>query len=450
MIRPPHPRHLFAILACVALLPFNAAMAYQTADLAGPWRFHALASGPGQPWWERVTATIASGGAASGYSITSAGDSSSIAATIAVGSTGLVTLAGLPQFRGALDVDHTVMPGTDLWSGFAAGTTELRVGVKTAAPYALADIAGTWELQSVASGPGAPWWLRGRVTVATNGGFSGNFAESDGSSSPTSGTLGLASDGTVTLVGAPVARGALDGGRSVFAMTNTWSGFGAGTTELTLALKMAATYAASDLAGTWEASILGTGPGAPWWSRGTIAIAANGTCTGTLTDNSGATESVSGTLSVSATGVVTRSGAPNARGALDQGHSVMVVTDTWATGSPGTTEMFVAVRTGWPGPTDVPSAAPLALALEPVSPNPTRGATPVIRFALASSAPAQLELLDIAGRSVTSREVGAMGAGRHTIALGPTTGMRSGLYWVRLRQGSEVRVTRVVVLENAP
>jgi hypothetical protein len=54
----------------------------------------------------------------------------------------------------------------------------------------------------------------------------------------------------------------------------------------------------------------------------------------------------------------------------------------------------------------------------------------------------------VAGRCVAAREVGAMGAGRHAVSLGQETGMRSGLYWVRLRQGSEARVTRVVVLES--
>ena len=97
------------------------------------------------------------------------------------------------------------------------------------------------------------------------------------------------------------------------------------------------------------------------------------------------------------------------------------------------------------GVPDEPATAS-ALALDPVRPNPSRGGALTVRFTLASEAAASLELLDIAGRRVAGREVGSLGAGRHTFDLGQGQPLAPGLYLVRLRQGASTRVTRAAVL----
>jgi hypothetical protein len=94
----------------------------------------------------------------------------------------------------------------------------------------------------------------------------------------------------------------------------------------------------------------------------------------------------------------------------------------------------------------VPSAAPLAFALEPVRPNPSRGGALSVRFTLASAGGASLELLDVAGRRLAARDVGSLGAGRHALDLGEGRLLPPGIYLVRLRQGAGTRVTRVAVL----
>jgi hypothetical protein len=96
--------------------------------------------------------------------------------------------------------------------------------------------------------------------------------------------------------------------------------------------------------------------------------------------------------------------------------------------------------------TSVDPRDPLAFTLDPVSPNPVRGSSLAISFTLPRSAPAQLDLLDIAWRSVASRPIVGVGPGRQTFDLGSAAGLHPGLYWVRLRQGSATRVTRVVLL----
>ena len=102
---------------------------------------------------------------------------------------------------------------------------------------------------------------------------------------------------------------------------------------------------------------------------------------------------------------------------------------------------------GYPG-ADVPLGAPSSFALDPVRPNPSRGRALSVQFTLASSAAASLELLDAVGRRIAVREVGSFGAGRHVADLGGGQRLVPGLYFVRLTQGSNARVTRAVVLKQ--
>lgn len=76
----------------------------------------------------------------------------------------------------------------------------------------------------------------------------------------------------------------------------------------------------------------------------------------------------------------------------------------------------------------------LRLALAGFVPNPARTRA-TIEFVLPARAPAMLEVLDLQGRRVASREVGHMGPGRATVTLtdgGPP--LRPGIYVVRLTQ----------------
>jgi len=99
------------------------------------------------------------------------------------------------------------------------------------------------------------------------------------------------------------------------------------------------------------------------------------------------------------------------------------------------------------GMVDVLENGPLAFALEGVRPNPSHGELLNVVFVLPMAAPARLELLDVSGRRVSEREVGSLGAGRHTLDLGEGQHLAPGLYLVRLTQGANVRVTRVAALK---
>lgn len=65
-------------------------------------------------------------------------------------------------------------------------------------------------------------------------------------------------------------------------------------------------------------------------------------------------------------------------------------------------------------------------------------------FSLAGHEAAQLELTDVTGRRVTAREVGSLGPGPHQVVLG--SGLASGVYFVRLREGAMTAVERVAVV----
>ncbi len=88
----------------------------------------------------------------------------------------------------------------------------------------------------------------------------------------------------------------------------------------------------------------------------------------------------------------------------------------------------------------------LRLALEGPTPNPASGRTLAVRFTLPSAEPARIELLDVSGRLLDERQVGALGAGPHTLVLSSAR-LRPGVYLVRLTQGAQARVRRAVLLE---
>lgn len=87
------------------------------------------------------------------------------------------------------------------------------------------------------------------------------------------------------------------------------------------------------------------------------------------------------------------------------------------------------------------------LALLGATPNPLRGGSLSVGFILPSSAAARLELIDVSGRRVTARDVGALGAGRHVVDLSSGARIPPGVYLVRLTRGNKTLLKRIVYLE---
>lgn len=204
----------------------------------------------------------------------------------------------------------------------------------------VADLAGTWELNTVGSeldfpGPYASWWSRGTFTIDSDGVFSGELIGSDGSSAAKSITFSIASNGKITAKGSPGSEVptsfecVMDSGKTVIVCT-------AGTersewTELMLLTRKAAGYNSDDLPGIWEMNSL-TAPD-QGWSRGTLIVSGGGIFSGTdiSWDDPAKPDPVSGSLSFAEDGRITVSidGVAYApRCVMDSGKTVIVCTGT--------------------------------------------------------------------------------------------------------------------------
>ena len=112
--------------------------------------------------------------------------------------------------------------------------------------------------------------------------------------------------------------------------------------------------------------------------------------------------------------------------------------------TPPPTAGAIAPLAGAPGP-GAANAPGAAFALRGMQPNPGRPGS-VIRFALADGTPASLDLLDVAGRKVWSREVGALGAGEHSVRIADGAQLPPGVYLARLEQGARIATAHVVIV----
>ena len=95
----------------------------------------------------------------------------------------------------------------------------------------------------------------------------------------------------------------------------------------------------------------------------------------------------------------------------------------------------------------VGDAAPAGGRVFFAAPNPSHDGTAAVTFALGSAGPARLELVDLAGRTVTAREVGILGVGVHQVTLSAGRRLAAGVYFARLTTGRDVRTTRVAIVD---
>lgn len=98
-------------------------------------------------------------------------------------------------------------------------------------------------------------------------------------------------------------------------------------------------------------------------------------------------------------------------------------------------------------PVVVERTAPARMRLLPPSPNPARS-TATVRLALPEQtrpAAARLAVYDVLGRRIETRPLEASGGARRRIRL-DVSRWPSGLYFVRLRAGGQIRIERLTVV----
>jgi hypothetical protein len=93
---------------------------------------------------------------------------------------------------------------------------------------------------------------------------------------------------------------------------------------------------------------------------------------------------------------------------------------------------------------DVPQIA--RFALRGMTPNPAPAGAGLVGFSLPDALPARLELLDVSGRQVFSREVGSLGPGEHVVRVNGAQPLAPGLYLVRLTRGDHSLTAKVVAI----
>ena len=93
----------------------------------------------------------------------------------------------------------------------------------------------------------------------------------------------------------------------------------------------------------------------------------------------------------------------------------------------------------------VDPSPPSSFAMEKVVPNPARCCI-AVTFSLPSSEPATLDLIDVRGRVLVSEHVSLLGAGTHQVDFTRSSSISAGVYWVRLTQGQNRSLSKVVFL----
>jgi hypothetical protein len=96
---------------------------------------------------------------------------------------------------------------------------------------------------------------------------------------------------------------------------------------------------------------------------------------------------------------------------------------------------------------DAQAAVPAVLAVAPAGANPMSGGALVVDVALPGAGAARLDLMDVMGRRVASRELGELGVGRHAVNLSDGQRFAPGVYMLRVTQGADARVARVTVVD---
>jgi hypothetical protein len=194
---------------------------YSQEDIAGPWRLSQLTSGPSAPLWVRGPVEISQSGVMFGELLDAYGETSPASGVITLFSDGTAECAGCEsEFEAAVDADMTV---TAYSQTLADGSTDLGVLLSQGPTYSQSDVTGVWNYNVIGAGPLDYGWIRGAVTVAEDGTFSGDAQSSDGFTDPFDGKLEVTAGGIVIdpTESESSLECALDSGKTV--MTCTFS-----------------------------------------------------------------------------------------------------------------------------------------------------------------------------------------------------------------------------------
>jgi hypothetical protein len=210
--------------------------------VAADWEANMLDGGPTNPSWMRISGeTIDSNGIFQGSYSDSNADTTNLSGQVAISTNGEVTCVSGdcpdPNWISFMDAGKSVVVGM---YGVSATTADavLTVFTKMAPSYSMSDLAGTWQMNTVCSGPDAPWWERGTINVNPNGSFTYSGTESSSSKTDKgTGIFSISSDGVITSSSFnSTFRAVMNAGKTVMVFTSTFHD-GSGSTQIAIATK---------------------------------------------------------------------------------------------------------------------------------------------------------------------------------------------------------------------
>jgi hypothetical protein len=251
------------------------AASYSLGDLAGSWGGNFLISGSTSGGSVTQSLTVKSDGTFTGTMSVAGGTPSTVSGALSISSTGESTCtSGFcvdPTYESSMDAGKSLTVGT-LGANPASPNPDaalLGVFTKQAASYSMADLAGMWQMNLLASAPDAPYWERGAVTINSDGTFTSSSTGSDGSTSSGTGALSISSTGVIACVSGECDKGGstpvMSASKTVMVSTETSNGSGrikiftkSAAGSLTVTIGPAAAVSAGAMwsvdGGAWQAS----------------------------------------------------------------------------------------------------------------------------------------------------------------------------------------------------
>jgi hypothetical protein len=320
------------VLGLSQLFPITART--QNYDFSGVWNFDGFITGPGAPYWERGSLTVALDGTFTGSATQSTGVSSSPSGSFSVSSSGIeMSLNGQSSTSLCMtDSANSIMTCTATLSDTSSN---LMILSRQPSSISLSDLAGTWQGSLLASEPNSAWQTVTQ-TINSDGTFTGSYTKSDGTTGATSGTLSVSPTGKVTCAAGqstdPTYASYINSTATV--MVGTSGGAASSqAANLIVLTRQTTSYSISNLVGVWESSSLASGPGAPWWQNGLLIINPDGSCSLASAASDGTSNNQTGAVSISSSGLVTLNLGSTARGYVDPNMDVLVLTNTWSDGA---------------------------------------------------------------------------------------------------------------------
>ncbi len=213
-----------------------------------------------------------------------------------------------------------------------SGSSSSENGGTDSAGYSPADMAGVWNVSGFGSDPDI-FIDRGEVTYSSNGNVSSTLSSRQAGASYTvevtnsNSRVDMLISPEMTIPGTGGASddnlyyGFLDHGKTIIPYFNEYE---YRKYFLGLELKRGSAYNISDLQGEWEFVAISYS-GIQWFAMGAVTAGADGTFTGSLTNNSEVTSAFSGTFGIDSTGLVRIEETFGLIGWMDAGKTVFTL-----------------------------------------------------------------------------------------------------------------------------